>query len=282
MPSGNRKASKAISSFFIFTPLLKNLFDPFMDKPTSLHFPLPDLDLVLVEGGTFDMGDETGDLWDACRPVHPVKVSSFYICKFQVTQRLYEQVTKANPSHFKGEKRPVEAVSWNDAQKFIEQLNGMDEVQEFLKKQGLPGAEFRLPTEAEWEFAARGGIYSQGYDYCGSDKLKQVGWYNENSNRETHDVGLLLANELGLYDMSGNVNEWCGDWFDKKYYSKCICEDIVSNPKGHDKSGYRVQRGGYCSTNVGNCRSTNRLASSPNQHDFSIGFRLCLSLQSAG
>ncbi len=171
----------------------------------------PSFEMIYVEGGDFMMGNDRA-IYEWEKPAHPVKVSPFYMGKYQVTQALWQAVMGNNPSNFKGENRPVEQVSWLDVQDFIKKLN-------LVLPEGNRG--FRLPTEAEWEFAARGGIYSQGYDYCGSDKLKQVGWYTENSNKETHDVGLLLANELGLYDMSGNVFEWCEDWFDEKFYEKC-------------------------------------------------------------
>ena len=187
--------------------------------------------MMLVEGGQYMMGDDNGE-YDREKPAHPVEVSSFYLGKYLVTQQLWQAVMDENPSSFKGENRPVETVSWDDAKRFIKKLN-------VATKQP-----FRQPTEAEWEFAARGGIYSQGYTYSGSDKLKQVGWYRDNSNRETHDVGLLLANELGLYDMSGNVYEWCEDRFDEKYYEKCQREGTVKNPVGPDEGVRRVLRGG--------------------------------------
>ena len=253
-----------------------------MDKPTNLPFPLPDLDMVFVEGGRFDMGDATGDLHERCRPVHPVEVSSFYLCQYQVTQQLYQQVAKASPSYFKGEKRPVEQVSWDDVQTFIGQLNNLDVVKNYLFEKGMVNHSFRLPTEAEWEYAARGGIYSQGYDFCGSDKLKQVGWYDENSNNETHNVGLKLANELGLHDMSGNVWEWCHDWFDEEYYEKCKTKGLVKNPTGADRGGHRSLRGGSCFDFADYCRPTYRRRRRPDRRSTDIGFRLCLSPQSVG
>jgi formylglycine-generating enzyme required for sulfatase activity len=253
-----------------------------MDKPQHLHFPLPDLDLEFVEGGTFDMGDETGDLWDICHPVHSVAVSSFYLCQYPVTQRLFEHVMGTNPSRFKGEKRPVETVSWDDAKAFIDRLNSLETVKNQLLENGLSKAVFRLPTEAEWEYAARGGIYSQGYTYAGSDKLKQVGWYDENSGYETHDVGQLLANELGLYDMSGNVLEWCEDWFDGEFYEKCHIKGLAENPVNRVQGDYRSLRGGFYFNNAEFCRPACRDNSSPDYHSDSIGFRLCLSLQSVG
>jgi sulfatase modifying factor 1 len=163
--------------------------------PSILPITLPSgftFEMILVEGGTFQMGDDKSE-YGSEKPEHPVEVASFYLGKYQVNQSLWEKITGENPSYFKGENRPVEQVSWDDAQSFIQKLN------KFTHQK------FRLPSEAEWGFSARGGIYSQGYQYAGSDKLSQVGWYDENSENQTHEVGLLLPNELGLYDMSGNV-----------------------------------------------------------------------------
>ncbi len=198
-----------------------------MPKET-LIIQIPDgstIELIYVQGGTFTMGSDDSEALDREKPAHQVKLSDFYIGKYPVTQEQWQAVTKENPSRFQDEQRPVEQISWNDTQKFLEKLNQ------------LTGKKFRLPTEAEWEFAARGGIYSQGYKYAGSDRLKQVGWYRENSDDQTHEVGLLLANELGLHDMSGNVWEWCQDWFSDKYYAECHKHDTVENPQGPEK-GY--------------------------------------------
>lgn len=249
-----------------------------MERPTDKP-PLPDLDLIFVEGGILTMGDNNSQFgWE--KPEHEVKVSSFYIGKFQVTQQLWQAVMGSNPSYFKGEKRPVEQVSWLETQDFIGKLNGKKEVQDYLQSLDPAGATLRLPSEAEWEFAARGGIYSQGYDYCGSDKLKQVGWYDENSNIETHDVGLLLANELGLYDMSGNVWEWCeDDFYENHKGAPKVGSAWIDSPKRGDG---RVLRGGSCFSYAGDCRPTGRYGNSPDFRDYSYCFRLTLSLPSAG
>ncbi len=213
------------------------------------------------------MGDDDGQFKEE-KPAHRVKVSSFYIGQYPLTQSLWQVITGENPSEFKGENRPVDNVSWNDVQDFIIKLNEQT------------GQQFRLPTEAEWEYAARGGKYSQGYTFSGSDKLKQVGWYEENSNDETHEVGLMLANELGIYDMSGNVWEWCVDWYDREYYENCQKQGVVENPPGPDNGDYRVIRGGSCFGSQMHCRATTRRWGQPGHRDDGIGFRLVLLPQS--
>ncbi|MFT6321399.1 MAG: sulfatase activating formylglycine-generating enzyme [Granulosicoccus sp.] len=168
-----------------------------------------------------------------------------------------------SPSRFKGENLPVEKVSWNDVQKFIEKLN---------KK---TGKNYRLLTEAEWEFAARGGTESKGFNYSGSDKLEEVGWYDGNSKSKTHPVGELESNELGIYDMSGNVLEWCSDWYDD------YKNESQTDPQGAKTGSFRVLRGGSWSLNAQLCRVSYRYNISP---DFSynlIGFRLAHSSSGA-
>lgn len=238
-----------------------------MSKQQEKQIALPDLDLVLVEGGGFFMGDDDSK-YDREKPAHLVRISSFQMCKYPVTQRLWEAVMGNNPSRFKGEKRPVENVSWNDVKNFIEKLNKK------TKK------EFRLPSEAEWEYAARGGRYSQGFTYAGSDKLKQVGWYTENSNNQTQEVGLLLSNELGLYDMSGNIWEWCEDDFHENY------DDAPKDGSAWidypERGVGRVVRGGGYFGYAVYCRPTARAGYTPDHRYSDDGFRLVLPLQSVG
>ncbi|MCB0545804.1 MAG: formylglycine-generating enzyme family protein, partial [Saprospiraceae bacterium] len=186
------------------------------------------------------------------------------------TQSVWQSVMRDNPSNFKGENRPVENVSWDDVQEFLKKLNS-------LTKQ-----DYRLPTEAEWEFAARGGKHSEEYLYAGSDKLKQVGWYNANSNGETHEVGQKLGNELGLYDMSGNVYEWCYDWYNEKYYEECYKKGVVEDPQGPVQGYGRVVRGGSYFLSAQDCRAAYRIIFGPANRNSVIGFRLALSLQSVG
>ncbi|MDY5736803.1 MAG: SUMF1/EgtB/PvdO family nonheme iron enzyme [Candidatus Onthomorpha sp.] len=188
--------------------------------------------MIKVEGGTFSMGatsEQGSDADDDEKPVHSVTLSDYYIGETEVTQELWEAVMGSNHSRFKGNnQRPVESVSWKDCQKFIKELNR------------LTGKEFRLPTEAEWEYAARGGKYSKDYvyKYSGSNDAYEVAWYYDNSGDETHPVKTKKANKLGLYDMSGNVYEWCNDWYgDYQSYSQ-------TNPTGPSRGERRVLRGG--------------------------------------
>jgi formylglycine-generating enzyme required for sulfatase activity len=154
----------------------------------------------------------------------------------------------------------VEKVSWNDCQEFIRKLNA------------LTGKRFRLPTEAEWEFAARGGNRSNNYKYSGSNDQGNVAWYSGNSSRETHPVGQKSPNELGLYDMSGNVYEWCQDWYDSSYYGK----SPSTNPVNNTSASYRVIRGGSWSNDAGGCRVSNRDGYAPDPRGFVLGLRLAL------
>ncbi|WP_339133307.1 MAG: formylglycine-generating enzyme family protein [Candidatus Electrothrix sp. GW3-4] len=239
------------------------------EEPTIQLPSGPVIELRYVQGGKFMMGDDKSEYGDE-KPAHPVRLSDFYLGKFPVTQEVWQAVMNNNPSSFKGEHRPVETVSWEDAQEFLARLNQQT------------GRVFRLPTEAEWEYAAQGGRHSEGYIYAGSDRLKQVGWYEKNSGDETHEVGLLYDNELGLYDMSGNVWEWCQDWFSKEYYVACHQQGTVDNPQGPDTGSYRVLRGGGWIYYPVGCRSIYRSSNPPVYRHHHIGFRLALPSQSAG
>ena len=210
-----------------------------------------------VSGGTFEMGSLSGSLDE--QPVHSVTLSTYYIGETEVTQELWQAVMGSNPSLRKGDKRPVEQVSWNDCQTFISKLNS------------LTGKRFRLPTEAEWEFAARGGVKSRGYMYSGSNTPGSVAWYTENVDYETIDVGSKLPNELGLYDMSGNVWEWCSDRMGS--YSK----SAQTNPKGSQVGSGRVFRGGCFANIARGCRVSNRFSTGPDLRRIDVGLRLCLS-----
>ena len=215
--------------------------------------------MVYVEGGTFKMGATSEQKSEAGLdeiPAHKVILSSFSIGRYEVTQEEWQAVMGSNPSYFKGSRKPVEKVSWNDCQEFIRKLNAMT------------GKQFRLPTEAEWEFASRGGIKSQGYKYSGSNNLNSVAWYADNSGNTTHDVGLKSPNELGIYDMSGNVWEWCSDWYGN--YSS----SSQTNPTGSYSGSGRVNRGGSWGSYTRNCRVSNRYDDAPGYRNGSLGFRL--------
>ena len=217
--------------------------------------------MVYVEGGTFTMGAtaEQKKTTKSEKPTHSVTLSSFYIGKYEVTQSLWKAVMGSNPSHFEGDNLPVENVSWNDCQTFLRKLNAMT------------GKNFRLPTEAEWEFAARGGNRNRGYQYSGSNVLSDVAWYADNSGSKTHNVGAKAPNELGIYDMSGNVWEWCQDW--KKSYSS----SPQTNPKGPSSGSSRVYRGGSWFNFAWSCRVACRYCHTPDYRYFDLGFRLALS-----
>ena len=225
--------------------------------------------MIAVEGGTFKMGaqssDSGGDNYDSDAkddesPVHDVTLSSYYIGETEVTQELWEAVMGSNPSDFSGyPQRPVEEVSWNDCQEFIKKLNK------------ITGKNFRLPTEAEWEYAARGGNKSKGYKYSGSNTIGNVAWYSNNSSSRTHDVKTKQANELGIYDMSGNVNEWCHDWYGS--YSS----GSQTNPTGPSSGSVRILRGGNWRNDSWYCRvSYHRGSNYPDNGLKGNGFRLIL------
>ena len=220
------------------------------------------IEMVKVEAGTFMMGatSEMQKPWYDEKPVHQVTLTNdYYMGKYEVTQNLWKAVMGRNPSKFKGDDLPVEKVSWDDCQEFISKLNSMT------------GRKFRLPTEAEWEYAARGGKKSRGYQYSGSSKMSEVAWYTANSGSKTHPVGKKQANELGLYDMTGNVLEWCQDWYGSYVSSS------QTNPTGAFSGFFRVFRGGSWYGNAGNCRSSCRDSYNPGNRNFDLGLRLVLS-----
>ena len=212
--------------------------------------------MVFVQGSSFMMGSNVGS--DIEKPIHQVTLSDFYIGKFQVTQAQWKTIIGGNPSYFKGDDLPVERVSWDDVQEFIKKLNEKT------------GKKYRLPTEAEWEYAALGGQKSKGYKYSGSDNLIEVAWYGDNSGGKTHPVGQKKANELGLYDMSGNVWECCADWYGSDYYKN----SSRNNPIGPVTGSYRVIRGGSWYNDAFYWRVTDRRFGTTNNGDYRLGFRL--------
>lgn len=220
------------------------------------------MELVLIPTGSFVMG---GD-WEAEQadenelPRHEVALSKpFYIGRFQVTQAQWQAIMGSNPSQFVGRDLPVETVSHDDACRFIEELNRKEDTQVY-----------RLPTEAEWEYAARAGTQST---YCFGSKIRELasyGWYQRNSGAETHPVGRLAPNDWGLYDMHGNVHEWCADWFDRHYYANSPSVD----PAGPAKGIARTLRGGDWGSGDWYCRCAIRSLSSPDRRSPRVGFRI--------
>ena len=218
--------------------------------------------MVYVEGGTFQMGgtsEQGSDAYGDEKPVHNVTLDSYYIGECEVTQAQWRAIMGNNPSCFTGDDKPVECVSWHDAQAFCEKLSQ------------LTGKTYKLPTEAQWEYAARGGNKSHGYKYSGSNNLSSVAWYWDNSNEKTHAVKQKQPNELGLYDMSGNVWEWCRDWYGDYPSSS------QRNPHGPSSGSYRVLRGGSWNGDARRCRVSNRGSITPSYGSGYSGFRVvCL------
>ena len=215
--------------------------------------------MVPVEGGTFTMGatsEQGSDAWDEEKPAHKVTLSDYYIGQTEVTQALWEAVMGGNPSRRVGDNLPVEQVSWNDCQEFIRKLNQ------------LTGKQFRLPTEAEWEYAARGGRKSRGYKYAGDNDIDLVAWYCDNSGNRTHTVATKQANELGVYDMSGNVWEWCSDRYGDYQSSS------QSDPQGPSSGSDRVNRGGSYYYVEGCCCVSHRFHIAPYRRSNNLGLRL--------
>ena len=235
----------------------------------NITIPVKDgisIDMVRVEAGTFTMGAtaEMKDPNDDEKPTHRVTLTNdYYIGKYEVTQALWKAVMGNKPSRFKGDNLPVDLVSWKDCQKFLSKLNR------------ITGKTFRLPTEAEWEYAARGGNKSRGYQYSGSNNPSDVAWYKDNykdnSGRKTHAVGTKQPNELGIYDMSGNVEEWCQDWYGAYSSSSQV------NPTGANSGSDRVIRGGSWGSIARGCRLSFRISSTPGSRSIFHGLRLVLS-----
>jgi formylglycine-generating enzyme required for sulfatase activity len=261
--------------------------------PTITDLPFPDLDLVPVPGGSFMMGIDKAadpDAYGDDGPPHRVSLQPFYLGKYPVTQRLWAAVMGADdngaqPSRFQGLLRPKTNVSWDEARAFAQALNDHPGLKKQLGQFGLEGWHFHLPSEAQWEYASKGGnafpetgpVTSKNFKYCGSNKLKEVGWYDDNSHGETKPVGLKFPNELGLYDMSGNVWEWCeDDWHDNYDKAPDDGRPWVDSP---ERGGYRVCRGGSCFHDARLCRSSCRSDASPGDRDSFLGFRLALSPQ---
>lgn len=227
----------------------------FPDKKTITVNNIP-FNMIRVDGGSFQMGSYDGEANE--NPVHEVTLDTYYIGEAEVTQELWEYVMGGNPSSHIGTDFPVENVSWNDCQDFISELNR------------LTGYQFRLPTEAEWEYAAKGGIRYEGFNYSGSTNAEEVGWIKSNCGGSTHNVCTKPSNALGIFDMTGNVCEWCQDWF-STYDSYA-----VTNPTGPSNGSAKVGRGGGWCNSASKNRVTMRFSGVPSYSDHNLGFRLAM------
>jgi formylglycine-generating enzyme required for sulfatase activity len=220
------------------------------------------MEFVYVKAGSFQMGNSEGG--SDQKPIHKVEITKdFYIGKYEVTQIQWLTILGGNPSRFNGSTLPVETVSWNDVQAFIQKMN---------QKEGKEL--YRLPTEAEWEYAARGGKQGKGYRYAGSNDINEVAWYGTNSGNKTHEVGTKDSNELGIYDMSGNVREWCQDLYSGSYYSQSSGKD----PKGPRSGQAHVIRGGSWFSSRSYVGVADRYDYGPTYSSGNLGFRLLRAL----
>lgn len=255
-------------------------------KEKTFKEPVTGMELAPVKGGCFQMGDTFGDgdgfaffsdtqrvaqmekekasvgVYSAEKPVHEVCVNDFYIGKYEVTQKQWQDVMGDNPSYFRNcDDCPVANISWNDTEEFINKLNQKT------------GKNYRLPTEAEWEYAARSG--GKNEKYAGGNDIDSIAWYSSNSGSKIHPVGQKQPNGLGIYDMSGNVWEWVQDWYDENYYQN----SPKDNPKGANGSAYRILRGGSWFSIPLNLRTANRSRLEPADRISDHGFRLAFPLK---
>lgn len=271
-----KRVCNAFCMFMFLSLLICPIFsaqadDKNFDSPGNMTFSVgtAQFTMIAVKGGSFMMGSESKGSQRDQKPVHKVTLSDFFIGETEVTQELWTAVMGHNPSEFRGTHLPVDTVTWQESHTFIDRLNRM------LHDSGqlAEGYFFHLPTEAQWEYAARGGDKSQGYIYAGSNDIEAVAWTKGNAGNRTHPVAGKMPNELGLYDMSGNVWEWVED-----FYAPYGAEEQI-NPIQTDKSSNRViKRGGswYYPQDY-RFRSTYRYAYYTAVSDSSIGMRLCLS-----
>ena len=243
---------------------------------TDKHFTVNGVTfkMVFVKGGGLYLGCTSGS--GSCgsyeSPSHYVTLSDYYVGETEVTQALWKAVMgyNNNPSNWQGDRLPVEMVSWTDCNEFVSRVNSL------LAEQLPQGYRFALPSEAQWEYAARGGQKSSGSLYAGSNNVNFVAWYYDNSEFRTHEVKLKAPNELGLYDMSGNVAEWCEDWYSSSWYSDNV---NWTNPVNAFAGSYRVLRGGSWRYYASYCRVSDRYSSTPSGRSYKYGFRLALVRQ---
>lgn len=268
------KTQKKSIALWLLAAIISCTLPTHAQDPVCRVFHVNDIPLrmVFVKGGDMQLGC-TAERDDSCKareiPNHTVSLPDFYMGETEVTQALWMAVMGRdnNPSYWKGNWLPVERVSWAECQRFINRLN------KFLSADLPQGYRFALPTEAQWEYAARGGLKSAGTSYSGGNDLKQVAWFYSNSNERTHDVRIKTANELGLFDMSGNVWEWCQDWFDENYYAE---NKDWTNPLNDQETAYRVQRGGSWNYAAPYQRCANRDRGSIYSRYEDCGFRVAL------
>lgn len=270
----------------LLTSLIVLNFPVYADSGQNINIKVKQTDfsknMVKVNGGSFIMGSSEPEAYRWELPAHNVRLDDFYISKYEVSQKEYLSLVGNNPSYFNGENLPVERVSWFDAIKYCNLIsekeglavaydlltgNLVDEYGVFtLDTRKVKG--YRLPTEAEWEFAARGGNKSKKYKYSGSDNIDEVGWYSENSLSQTFDIGMKKSNELNLHDMSGNVWEWCTD-----SYSVYSTDNMV-NPYISKKVSGKVGRGGSWDSDIKDIRTSVRLFLKDSYNQDYIGFRI--------
>ena len=268
------KIQKKSIALWLLAAMISCTLPAHAQDPVCRVFHVNDIPLrmVFVKGGDMQLGC-TAERDDSCKareiPNHTVSLPDFYMEETEVTQALWMAVMGRdnNPSYWKGNWLPVERVSWAECQRFVNRLN------KFLAADLPQGYRFALPTEAQWEYAARGGRKSAGTSYSGGNDLKQVAWFYNNSNERTHDVRIKTANELGLFDMSGNVWEWCQDWFDENYYAE---NKDWNNPLNDQETAYRVQRGGSWNYAAPYQRCANRDRGSIYSRYEDCGFRVAL------
>lgn len=234
------------------------------------------IEMTLVKGGTFKMGNTFEEVFEDELPVHDVTLNDFYIGTYELSQAEWKNVMGTNPSKFKADNEPVENISWFDAVDFCNKLStkeGLTPCYTYGRNKSVTfnaaANGYRLPTEAEWEYAARGGVQSKNYVYAGSNNIEEVGWFKDNSGGTAHDTGVKRPNELGLYDMSGNVWEWCWDWYSNAYQS-----DKALNPQGTTIGTERCRRGGSWYQISKSARSSNRLGTPPHLSFPYVGVRI--------